>query len=209
MKTRLLLAAVVLVLPGLFSSASAQDHGPPAGGSDKNLRDSTSDVKGRSNEIERVKRDLEKPETPETPETPTHPSFSEIKEDFERIRIINSDVLQVNAPSGAPSFERISEAAAEIKKRAIRLRSNLFALKSPKQSKETGPGTEDHELKSLLAVLDEAITKFTQSPIFQNTKVANAEDSKKAQTELERIMKLSGQITLEADRLKKTNSPPN
>lgn len=206
MKTRLLLAAVVLVLPGLFSSASAQDHGPPAGGSDKNLRDSTSDVKGRSNEIERVRRDLEKPETPETP---THPSFSEIKEDFERIQIINSDVLQVNAPSGAPSFERISEGAAEIKKRAIRLRSNLFALKSPEQSKETEPGTEDHELKSLLAVLDEAITKFTQSPIFQNTGVANAEDSKKAQTELERIMKLSGQITLEADRLKKTNSPPN
>lgn len=201
MSRRLLLAAVLIITPAL-SSVVAQEHGPPAGGSDRNLRDESSPIKGRSNEIERVKRDAEKPEKSNRPESRPAPNFTEIKEDFERIQIINNDVLQA---SGAPDYQVISDSAAEIKKRAIRLKSNLFPPESGKKSKEAKPGPEDQELKSLLTALDASIASFTHSPIFQNTKIVNPEDSTNAQKELENIIKLSARIGLEADRRKKSN----
>jgi hypothetical protein len=204
MSKRLLLAAVLVITPTL-TSVVAQTPGPPAGGSDRNLRDEMSPIKGRSNEMERVKRDAEKPEKSNQPgksESRPAPNFAEIKEDFERIQIINNDVLQA---SGTPDVQVISESAAEIKKRAIRLKSNLFPPESGKKSKEPKPAPEDQELKSLLTSLDNSIASFTRSPIFQNAKVVSPEDSTKAQKELENIIKLSTRIALEADRIKKSN----
>ena len=213
MNKHLFWATVVAIIATFSCPVAGQDHGPPAGGSDRNLRDSSSDLKGRSNEIERVGRDAKKPDSrgrdAETPVSGPAPNFTQIKEDFERIQIINTDVLQVNASSGTPAYERISEAAAEIKSRAIRLKSNLFPSKPGKQSKENEPGVEDQELKALLVVLDNAIGDFTHSPIFQNTSVVNPQDSTNAQKDLEKVIKLSARIKLEADRIKKANSPTN
>lgn len=212
MTKRLLLVAVLVISPALLSSVLAQDHGPPAGGSDRNLRDSASDVKGRSNEIERIGRDAEKPDSrlrdTEKPVNPPAPNFAQIKEDFERIQIVTSDVLQASASGAKLDYERISKSAAEINERAIRLKSNLFPPKSTKKSKENEPGTEDQELKALLTLLDNAIGNFTQSPMFQNSKVVNPEDSTNAQKELDAVIKISARIGNEADRLKKASSPP-
>lgn len=211
MNRRLFLgAAFLLITPTLSPFVVGQDHGPPAGGSDRNLRDSASDLKGRSNEIDRIERDAKKADSRrrdnKKPESPPAPNFAEIKEDFERIQIINGDVLQ--ARTSKTDYERISESAAEINKRAIRLRSNLFPPKSTKQPKENEPVTEDQELKSLLTLLDNSIGSFTQNPMFQNTKVVNPEDTTNAQKELDAIIKTSAGITKEADRMKKANSPP-
>ena len=200
-----LFLAAVLIITSTLSSVVAQEHGPPAGGSDRNLREEASPIKGRSNEMERVKRDAEKPERREGPESRPAPNFSEIKEDFERIQLINNDVLQANASSGKLDYQVISESAAELKKRAVRLKSNLFPPESGKKSKEAKPAPEDQELTSLLALLDNSITTFTHSPIFQNAKVVNPDDSTNAQKELENIIKLSTRIVSEADRIKKSN----
>jgi len=208
MTKRLFLAAVLVITPALLSSAVAQDHGPPAGGSDKNLRDSSSDLKGRSNEIERIGRDAKKPNSrvaDAKPASPPAPNFAEIKEDFERIQIINSDLFQASASQ--PDYERISESAAEIHKRAMRLNSNLFPPKSTKQPKENEPGTEDQDLKSLLTFLDNSIGNFTQNPMFQSSKVVNPQDDTNAQKELDDVIKLSARIRNEADRMKMANAP--
>lgn len=197
MNKRLLLAAILLTLPTLASSAIAQEHGPPAGGSDRNLKESASDIKGRSVEMERVERETKKRDSRPAP------SFAEIKEDFERIQIINGDVLQAKFPNGTPNYERISEAAGEITSRAMRLKSNLFATDSRKQSKEGKSDTEDRELKSLVKLVDDSIASFTNSPMFQNLKVVTPKDSLTAQKDLEKIIELSGRIKKEADRLKK------
>lgn len=199
MNKRLFLAAILVSLSTLVSSAIAQqEHGPPAGGSDKNLREAASDVKGRSIEMDRIGREKKKPDS-----SGPAPTFAEIKEDFERIQVINSDVLQAGPPNGTTDYERISESAAEITKRAIRLKSNLFGTDPGKQSKETKSEADDQELKSLLKLLDDSIASFVNSPIFQNTKVVDPKDSLAAQKELEKVIKLSGRIKNEADRLKK------
>lgn len=199
MKTLLFLAAILVTMSSLVSSAIAQEHGPPAGGPDKNLREAASDVKGRSVEMERIGRKKKEPDN-----SPPAPTFAEIKEDFERIQIINSDVLQASPANGTIDYERISKSAAEITRRAIRLSSNLFASDPGKKSKETKSDPEGQELKSLLKLLDDSIASFTSSPMFQNTKVVTPEDSLTAQKDLEKVIKISSRIKSEADRIKES-----
>jgi hypothetical protein len=200
MNKRLLLAAVVSFASALlFPAAARAQVGPPPGAiGDKNLRDEADPTRARSVEMERVKRDADKPEDKAAP------SFPQIMEDFERIQIINSDVLQAGAPGSAPDYRRISEAASEIKKRAARLSSNLFPPETEKQSKGKNEEAEEpQDLKSLLSAVDGAIISFVNNPIFQNTKVVNPEDSAKARRDLDKVIKLSTRISKEADKLKK------
>ncbi|MBC7931495.1 MAG: hypothetical protein H7Z38_13105 [Rubrivivax sp.] len=194
---RLLLAAVAVVAATSLSPALAQ--GPPPGGPDKNMKGEMDGVRERSGEIERVKRDAEKPD--KKSEKPPDDKFPQIKEDFERIQIINSDVLQA---VGTPDYGRLSEAAEEVRKRAARLKSNLFAPESEKKSKgEVGEARDQPELKSLLSALDDALARFVGSPIFQNTKVVNPQDSAKARLDLDEVIKLSTRVVKEVDKMKK------
>lgn len=211
MNKRLFLVIAVAILATLATPAAAQDHGPPAGGSDKNLRDAASDVKGRSIEMDRMERDAKKPDSrkdADKPQSQPAPNFLQIKEDFEQIQLINSDVLQASPSSVKPDYQRISESAGEIEKRAIRLKANLFPPKSTKQPKEKQPGPEDQELKSLLTLLDNSISNFTHSPMFQSSKVVNTEDHTNAEKELDAVIKISVRVRNEADRIKKASSSP-
>jgi hypothetical protein len=194
---RILMAAVAAV--AVTSSSPAAAQGPPPGGPDRNMKGETDGVRERSNEIERVKRDAAKPDKKagKGPED----KFPEIKEDFERIQIVNGEVLQAG---GAADYGRLSEAAEEVRRRAARLKSNLFAAEPEKKPK--GEGVEEKaqaDLKSLLSALDGALASFVNSPIFQNTKVVNPDDSAKARHDLEEVIKLSARVVKEADRMKK------
>lgn len=194
---RLLLAAVAIVAAASLSPALAQ--GPPPGGPDKNMKGEMDGVRERSSEIERVKRDAEKRD--KKAEKSPEDKFPQIKEDFERIQIVNSEVLQAG---GAPDYGRLSEAAEEMRKRATRLKSNLFAPESEKKPKGQGVEEKDQpDLKSLLSALDAVLARFVNSPIFQNIKVVNPQDSAKARHDLDEIIKLSTRVSKEADKMKK------
>lgn len=199
---RLLLAlATIIVVAGFSPQVSAQGgRTPPPGAGDKSLgSDVMPGVKDRSNEIERIKRDADKPEKKSEPES----VFPQIKEDFEQIQHLNTDVLQAKPAGGAtPDYAHILEAAADVKKRAARLKSNLFGVDSGKPPKEKEEKTQP-DLKSLLSALDTVIDTFVHSPVFQNTKVVNPDDSAKAKHDLEEVIKLSGRVEKEAERLKK------
>ena len=197
MMRRLLLAAVAVGAVTSLSPALAQ--GPPPGGPDKNMKSETDGVRGRSSEIERVKRDSEKPD--KKAEKSPEDKFPQIKQDFERIQIVNGEVLQAG---GAPDYGRLSEAAEEVRKRAARLKSNLFAPESEKKPKgESGEEEVQADLKSLLSTLDGALARFVNSPIFQNIKVVNPQDSAKAKHDLDEVIRLSTRVVKEADKMKK------
>jgi hypothetical protein len=201
MSARLLTVAIVVIAAAVASPTPAQQPGPPPGGGDKNLgSDVMPGVKGRSNEMERVKRDAEKPEKKNGAEE----TFPQIKEDFEQIQHVNSNVIQAAPDGTALNYARIYEAAAEIKKRAARLKKNLFGAqpeneKQSKEKDEKGP----QDLKALLPALDDAISDFVNSPIFQNTGVVNPNDSAKARRDLEAVIRLSARVEKEAERLNK------
>jgi hypothetical protein len=218
MNRRLWPAALFIVASTLVAPAAAQSPAP-RGNTGGSPRDRSNEDKYRSNEIERVRREARKSKAA-APEASA--SFPLIKEDFERIQIINNDVLQDGGllrPSGdsSPNYVRVSEAASEIQKRAARLKSNLFPADGakPPPENEKKPGargddgqrdpTEPGDLKSLLAALDEAINGFAHNPIFTNLQVVDVQHSAKARQDLERVVRLSALLKKEAERMKKTS----
>ena len=198
---RLLLAVGAVVAATSLSPALAQ-RTPPPGASDKNLRGEIDGARGRSNEMERVKRDAEKPG--KKAEKSSEDKFPQIKEDFERIQIVNGEVLQAATPPGGPDYARLSAAAEEVRRRATRLKSNLFPQESEEKQKAGGGGDQDQpSLKSLLSALDAALARFVGSPIFRNTQVVNPQESAEARRDLEEVIKLSTQIVKESGKMKK------
>ena len=181
------LFAVIIVIFSSVLSLSSTSQVPGQGIRTGSPKDRSIEDKYRADEIERVRREAIKPQQKYHT---TH--FPQIKEDFERIQLINSDVLQATTLNAEPDYRRLSEAAAEVKKRATRLRSNLFPSEPRVESRASEQRLKGPEnLKSLLKELDKAIITFVHNPMFENTRVVNQEDSKKAQEDLEKIIDLS------------------
>ncbi|HET6647043.1 MAG TPA: hypothetical protein VFH01_06920 [Pyrinomonadaceae bacterium] len=181
------LFAVIIVIFSSVLSLSSTPQVPGQGIRTGSPKDRSIEDKYRADEIERVRREAVKPQ-----QRYQTTRFPQIKEDFERIQLINSDVLQAISLKAEPDYRRLSEAAAEVKKRATRLRTNLFPSESRVESKQSEPRLKGPEnLKALLNELDKAITTFVHNPMFENTRVVNEEDSKKAQEDLEKIIDLS------------------
>ncbi len=192
----LITASFMLTMAGVLV---AQVPGPPGGITTGSPRDKAIEDKLRSDEIERVKRDAEKP-NPNRPD----PEFPRIKEDFEQIQLINADVLQAQPHAAAPDYARLAEAAADVKKRAERLNASLFPPGTEKQSKHKEKGQEKdadgpQDLPALLTELDGAITSFVSNPMFQNLRVVEPDSTAKARRDLGRVIKLSAKIKQAAD----------
>jgi hypothetical protein len=198
LNTRLFLAVIFVSLPALASTAVARQLGPPGGVRSNNPKDKIIEDNLRSTEIERVRRAAEKREG-----HPANQKFPSIKEDFERIQLVNN-ILQEGA-TGGMAYGRVAEGAAEIKKRAARLNANLFPTTTDKQPPAYNPSAAERggDLKSLLAELDRAIIGFVSNPMFGNTRVVNIPDSSEARRDLERIVRLSSRVRQVADKLRK------
>jgi hypothetical protein len=182
MTRQILLTTFVILASALWSTANSQ---LPPGAGTGGRRDKSIEDKYRSDEMERVRREADRPKHR------AESRFPQIKEDFERIQVINSDLLQVKNSDSGLNHSRISEASAEIRKRATRLKSNLFPTASSERVKEKEPLSAVQDLKSLLTELDKAITSFVHNPIFENTRVVNPQDSAKAERDLQKIINLS------------------
>lgn len=183
MTKQLFLMTIVALASALWSSANAQ---LPPGAGTGGRRDKSIEDKYRSDEMERVRREAA------TPAFRPAARFPQIKEDFERIQIITSGLLQANNSNAGLDYARISEAAAEIRKRATRLKSNLFPSESKEHAKQIAQQTKERQdLKSLLTELDKAITSFVHNPMFENTKVVDPQDAMRAERDLQKIIILS------------------
>jgi hypothetical protein len=190
---QLFLATIIALSPVIGSSATAQT--PPSDSPGASPKDRALEDKYRSDEIERVRREAESREY--------QPSlrFPQIKDDFERIQIINSEQLQASASKPNYDFERIAKAATEIRTRATRLKSNLFPMASREFDKQSNrPKSARDDLKFLLSELDRAIVVFVHNPIFENTKVVNPQDSARAERGLWDIINLSERTRKRAHR---------
>jgi hypothetical protein len=171
----------------------------------KNARDQFSDVKNRSVEMERVKRQANK----RTASDNSTAKFPEIKEDFEQIQKINSDVLQITHVKMPINYVAVLRSVSEINNRAVRLKSNLFASE-PKSKKEAknkqSSDFEMQDIKLLLNALDKSINDFVHSSIFQNINLVNSTDSLAAQNDLESVIKISSSIKEKARKITKFDS---
>lgn len=192
---KIIVLSTIIYIVALFSGVRAQMGTPPrqsnVDAEGNKIRDRLNDVKNRSIELERLKRDSNKPAPRER-----EAGFPEIKEDFEQIQTACDDVVKIYRAKGAINYQEIAKSAREIRRRAKRLRSNLFPAESEnkKDKKELSLPVSRSKVKSLIIVLHDAIGSFTSSPIFQNLKLVDPKDSAKAETDLEQIIKVSAAL---------------
>jgi hypothetical protein len=193
MAKQLFLMTILALASALWSSANAQ---LPPGVGTGGRRDKSIEDKYRSDEMERLRRESNTPEY-----RPAATRFPQIKQDFERIQVLNSELLQGNNSIAVLDHARVLDAAGEIRKRASRLKSNLFPSPSKARLKQIEKQlNERQDLKSLLTELDRAITTFVHNPMFENTRVVNPQDSERAERELEKIIILSTRTRKKAER---------
>jgi hypothetical protein len=178
--------------------------GTPAGGGDKNLSDELR--KMNSIELERIKREAEKPNASNSAiHSKAQSKFPQIKEDFEGIQIAQSAIIKTYTTDKKIDYALIEISAEDILKRAKRLDSNIFAepIKKKEDSEKPKDTTEKPKsLRDLIIDLDNAIGSFVSSPIFGNLKVVDPNVAVKTREDLILIQDLSEKITAEAKKLK-------
>jgi hypothetical protein len=130
--------------------------------------------------------------------------YQQIKEDFEQLQIVNYNLA--GEVSASPNYEQIVKEAAEVKKRAERLKINL-SLPEPGKDENLKKSKDEFnsvELKGAINTLDTLVKSFVANPIFQQPGVMDMNNSGKAMGELEVIIRLSEHIHKCAEALGRT-----
>jgi hypothetical protein len=132
-----------------------------------------------------------------------------MKEDFTRIQVLRNDIARNLVARKPFEYKLISEQTAEINKRAGRL--NVYMLARVPDEKEQNESTEikSEEMISSLVRLCKLIDSFTENPALKNANTVEVkeigkarEDKTKADRDLLAIIKLSGSIHKQSDRLR-------
>ena len=167
---------------------------------DTEMRDGSS-IRRRSIELERVKRDAVKLR-PTEDSTGRTIKFAEIKEDFENIQKLQSEIVKAYTTGKNINYEKISQTAAEMTRKTVRLDANLFNSKIEETSKnKDAEKAKPKRVRDLIVELDKVIGIFVGSPVFKNTKVVDEQSSEKSRLDLEKIFKLSDTLSREAKKL--------
>lgn len=161
------------------------------------IRDNSS-TKMREVTLERVKRDAKKlSKRDSTAEAES--KFSQIKEDFEEIQKLQVKIIEAYTTGKEIDFRKISESAAEINKRSVRLNANLFKVKSDDKKEEKK--TKESGIKELIIELDKAIGSFVENPAFKDKKLVDQKDAENSRSDLEKIIEISEALSHEAKQL--------
>jgi hypothetical protein len=132
--------------------------------------------------------------------------YEQSREDFELLQVVSGRLPKmIGSGPATHDYGQIGRDAAEIRKRAARLRIYLSLAESKKDEKlkKSAAAFSPAELKSAIATLDDLIRNFVENPVFQHSGVLNAEQWVKAGRDLEWIITLSEQIQKSAEALSK------
>lgn len=125
------------------------------------------------------------------------------EQDFNRILTLHNEIARALASNNALDYRFVSEATAEIKKRASRVQSSLALRLSAEEAVDLqkSPVPQDLPMKDELINLCQQIRSFVTNPSIENPNTINAEQMTKARKDLETLIQLSGRIKKAADKL--------
>jgi len=133
-------------------------------------------------------------------------ALEQVQQDFKQIQIVRNAMVRNLIANQPFDYKLISDEAAEINKRAERLKSYL--MPSPPDNKDKNPKSpvdlNQHEMKGALVQLCNRIALFIENPILKTPGVTDVAQSAKAGGELLSIIELSGNIKRSAEQLNKT-----
>jgi len=184
--------AAGLTLLACLGASDAQGRQAAPRSSDQMLRERQRMIYKRALEDE-----LRRPRTRE--EQQQRLAVEQIKEDYVRIQVVSADLSKMAVDAGELDLKLVAKSAAEIRKRAERLKSNL-ALPAAGAGRDKEPGEGQGQLKASLTTLGELVRRFVRNPIFREMNVVDAQASARARLELEEIIELSGRLKKDCER---------
>ncbi|SRR6266511_489656 len=164
-----------------------------------------------ANQRETRQREMMRESLGRVPERRRDPRYvqaviAQINQDFERIQLVRNQIVRFQSASDGPDYKFISDAAAEVKKRANRLKSNLALADTEEDEKvEKIPGELNGEqVRTALSTLCDRIESFVKSPVFETPGVIDVQVIAKTSRDLRSMIELGDSISKSAERLSKT-----
>jgi hypothetical protein len=130
--------------------------------------------------------------------------MDQVSEDFERILTLHNEIVRALAANKSLTYQFISDATGEIRKRSARLQFSL-KLQRPEPAAEDrvlGPDLKVTETKDELILLCRQIESFIKNPIIETPGTVDAQQLEKARRDLESVVELSSDIKKRADKQK-------
>ena len=126
-------------------------------------------------------------------------------EDFDRILTRHNEFARFLAATKPIDYHFVSEASAEIQKRATRLQSTLGLHQLPNETTvaEKSGELNDAQMKDALIRMCKQIRSFVTNPVIENHNMVDAQQLTNARRDLESVIQLSGHLKKEAARLEK------
>ena len=122
--------------------------------------------------------------------------MDQVSEDFQRILTLHNEIVRAIASDRSLSYQFISDAAGEIRKRAARLQSSL-KLQKPEPTTENrvrGTDLKTMETKDELILLCKQIESFVRNPIIDKPGTVDAQQLGRARRDLQEIVEISDGI---------------
>ena len=131
--------------------------------------------------------------------------MAQTEEDFNRILTLHNEIARALTSNNAVNYKFVSDATAEINKRAGRVQSslNLGLSAEDTAAPEKPEQSEESEMKDSLVKLCKQIRSFVTNPVIENPSTINVEQALKARRDLNSLIQLSGQISKDAEKLSK------
>jgi hypothetical protein len=189
----------------IASSVCAVGQVAPAVPDNANIYDNN--IKMRSVEMERVKRDETRAEAAKFApvNSKIEAKFPEIKEDFESMQLSQSAIIAAYTTGDKVNYAAIEAAADAVNNKAKRLDANLFPDATSQELKSEAANKKEEKPKTvrdLIVELDDTIGSFVSSKIFANIKVIEPEVAIKTRADLLKIQALSQKLAEEAKKMK-------
>ena len=135
-------------------------------------------------------------------------AVKQLGDDFRRIQVIRNDVARALVAGAPLDYGRVSEQAAEVRKRALRMQAYL-ALRDEKVEERQhaeAAALGEGELKGALVRLCKRIDSFVANPRFKSPDVVNVEGNERAGRDLREIIALSAAVHDGAERMVRADS---
>lgn len=131
------------------------------------------------------------------------PSLPAIREDFQRLQIVNNELMRRVFVRNLLEADQILASVGEIKKHASRLRASLSFSEptveaSNKNSNQTRPekppSGAGQNLPAMLLQMDQAVMSFVKNPLFQQPKLLDSKLALQAGEDLDQVLQLTEKL---------------
>ena len=129
--------------------------------------------------------------------------MAQTESDFNVMLSLHNEIARVLAATKPLDYQFVSEATAEIRKRAHSLQSNLVLTLPAEELKheELPATTNESEMKDGLVKLCKQIRSFVTNPVIEQPNLIDAEKLAAAKRDLESVIQRSAQLKKDADLL--------